>query len=72
MLSQIKIDRIKKLYFIHQNTGQDEFPFNDKGIKDGLNIYFGKEPTHMLFTLYDVIDKPIYVGVNEVSHNKIR
>lgn len=67
MISSEKEKRIKKLYLIYKDTGQDEFPFNDKEIKGGLNIYFGNPPALLLFTLEGVIGQPIYVGVNEVN-----
>ncbi len=62
MLSEAKKNRIEKLYLVYKNTGQDEFPFNDKSVSDGLNIYFGKQPKHTLFSINDVVEKIIYVG----------
>lgn len=64
-LTEFKIDRIKDLFLIHKMTGQDEFPFNDLEIKDGLKIYFETPPFYTLFILDGIIDRPIYVVINE-------
>lgn len=65
MLSPEKTERITKLYRIFKNTGQDEFPFIDTNMNDGLKMYFGKPPTYLLFILTNVVSQPVYVGMND-------
>ncbi|MFN8239076.1 MAG: hypothetical protein U0T77_12980 [Chitinophagales bacterium] len=67
VFSETKKNRIVKLYNLYKNTGQDEFPFNDKEIKGGLNIYFGRKPKYTLFSFLDIIEQKIYVGIDEYN-----
>lgn len=59
-----KKNRVVDLYNMFLKAGQNEFPFNDKNISGGLNMYFGKPPTYTLFVLNDIIGIPIFVGIN--------
>lgn len=66
MLSETKKKRIIELYGLFKKTGQNEFPFNDNSISDGLNIYFGKPPAYMLFSIDNIVETIIYVGKDAV------